>query len=282
MGAALSSVVSSGFGAVIDLTLASSVHRVDRRLASSLDRGGHGDLTFRTHVGTTPVVVGLATYHLRTSDARTSLWGGVQVAVLEMHGRYGRGLDIRLVEDEYVIGTRPDACNIRVEDDDAVSRLHARIERHQGPTWSIIDTDSKNGTLVNASPLVGERTLRPGDEIHIGRHTKFVFRESVTQGRTTDLLDPPPPLTPRQRAVLIELVRPWYEQGPLVPPATTSTIADRLYVSDGAVKNQFGALYDKFGIFEPEPGGEPRRPQLARMVWQRGVIRPEDFKKPPE
>ena len=200
------------------------------------------------------------------------------MAVLEVHGFHGRGLDVTLVDDVYVIGRAP-ACEIHIDDDGAVSRAHARLNRFGADVWSIVDLDTRNGTRVDGKPIVGEHTLRHGEEIALGRHTRLVFRNAVAAGgATTAVVDPPPELTAGQRRVLVELVRPFYEEGrAFAPPATVAAIAKALYVGDGAVKNQLSALYDKFGIFEDADDGVPRHVLLANAAVDRGAVGPKDM-----
>jgi len=69
------------------------------------------------------------------------------------------------------IGRAPTAT--LVISDAQVSRLHARIDLSDGlPT--LRDLDSRNGTLLNARPIGGLRTLRDGDEIDVGL-TRIVY-----------------------------------------------------------------------------------------------------------
>jgi diguanylate cyclase (GGDEF)-like protein len=50
-----------------------------------------------------------------------------------------------------------------------VSRHHAVVERDPGgQCWLLRDLNSKNGTLLNDTPLLGEATLRHGDRLKIG------------------------------------------------------------------------------------------------------------------
>jgi hypothetical protein len=58
--------------------------------------------------------------------------------------------------------------------DPHVSRLHARIDAADGEV-RLCDLESRNGTSVNARPIEGSVTLKPGDEIRIGR-ARIVFR----------------------------------------------------------------------------------------------------------
>jgi diguanylate cyclase (GGDEF)-like protein len=52
-------------------------------------------------------------------------------------------------------------------DDDAVSRRHARLEK-RGEVWVVMDTGSRNGTLVNDREITGVVTLARGDRLQIG------------------------------------------------------------------------------------------------------------------
>src|SRR5512145_3402860 len=54
--------------------------------------------------------------------------------------------------------------------DQWLSRHHAAIELRDDGHW-VNDLRSKNGTLLNGSPLAGWRRLRPGDVITLGEHT---------------------------------------------------------------------------------------------------------------
>lgn len=56
--------------------------------------------------------------------------------------------------------------------DTQLSRQHAIIKR-TADGFRIADLGSKNGTIVNGSPIASPRLLKPGDRIQIGR---FVFR----------------------------------------------------------------------------------------------------------
>jgi serine phosphatase RsbU (regulator of sigma subunit)/pSer/pThr/pTyr-binding forkhead associated (FHA) protein len=54
--------------------------------------------------------------------------------------------------------------------DQWLSRHHAAIELREDGHW-VSDLRSKNGTLLNGSPLAGWRRLRAGDVITLGEHT---------------------------------------------------------------------------------------------------------------
>ena len=52
-------------------------------------------------------------------------------------------------------------------DHESVSRRHA-VVRRKGSTVTVEDLGSRNGTLVNGSPIATPRRLSPGDEITVG------------------------------------------------------------------------------------------------------------------
>ena len=200
------------------------------------------------------------------------------MAILQIFGARGQGLDVMLdSQDVLHIGAK-EGCEIIVEGDPAVSRVNSRLERRVS-VWSITDCGSRNGTFVNGTRVVLERRLEHGDEITMGSHTKLVFRDAKQDQRTdTAPTAPLPRLTPTEREVLKELMRPWYEGGAFQPVATVDEIAARRYTRDGAVKNCLGNLYDKFGIPEIDPDNRAdRRTRLAQRAWQAGALGPHDF-----
>ncbi len=74
---------------------------------------------------------------------------------------------VRLVPGERVtIGRAP--TNQVVVHDDRASRVHAEIHETAGG-WAVRDLESRNGTLVEDEPFVGDRLLAPGDRVGIGR-----------------------------------------------------------------------------------------------------------------
>ena len=71
--------------------------------------------------------------------------------------RVGRGRDMEL----------------RIEDDDGVSRHHAEIQ-YDGSTHVLVDLGSRNGTSVHGEPAM-RRTLRDGDVVLFGPRASFRF-----------------------------------------------------------------------------------------------------------
>jgi DNA-binding transcriptional ArsR family regulator len=61
-------------------------------------------------------------------------------------------------------------------------------------------------------------------------------------------------LTPRERVVLVELCRPLLSANVFTQPASVREIAEVLVVSEAAVKQHLGRLYEKFGVVDDVAG----------------------------
>jgi S1-C subfamily serine protease len=74
--------------------------------------------------------------------------------------------------EEITLGRDP-GCQVAYDPqrDDAVSRRHATIKIAKGdrPTFSIVDQNSANGTMVNGTRIAGEQELMPGDKVQLGK-----------------------------------------------------------------------------------------------------------------
>jgi hypothetical protein len=170
--------------------------------------------------------------------------------------------------DRITIG-KSSTNDLALIEDQVVSRLHAVLERF-GAGWSIRDLGSRNGTFVNGERISREHALRPGDEIRIGR-TRFVFKSEpsdVMESSPTEGAQAPPELTRRERDILLELCRPVLSGNVFNEPATVREIAERLVVTEAAVKQHLTNLYDKFQITE----GGRRRVDLANEAVKRGAV----------
>jgi DNA-binding CsgD family transcriptional regulator len=166
-------------------------------------------------------------------------------------------------------------ADLVISDDPAVSRVHIVLEQI-GRGWFVRDLGSHNGTQVNGERLLGERPLRDGDELLVGR-TRLVYRDrSSSKETTTQSLTAPPSLTPREHDVLLELCRPVLCGNVFTPPAAVREIAQALIVTQAAVKQHLGRLYDKFGIYEDT--GEARRVRLANEAVRRGAVTMADIR----
>lgn len=181
-----------------------------------------------------------------------------------------RGRDLRALDSERLtVGTL--ASNDVVVDADGVSRLHAVFERF-GDSWCLRDLGSRNGTFVNGARIIGDHVLHAGDEVLLGR-LRLVFR-GPAGGVETAAVAQPPPLTPRERDVLLALCRPLLTGDAFTEPASIRAIAAELVVSEAAVKQHLSRLYVKFDLDTP---GERRRVLLANAAVARGAVRLGDL-----
>ena len=188
---------------------------------------------------------------------------------VEVWGRGGR--ELRALDSERMtVGTLD--SNDLVVDADGVSRVHAAFERIGG-AWCVRDLGSRNGTFVNGGRIIGERALHSGDEIVLGR-LRLLFRAPV-QGKETAAIAQPPPVTPRERDVLLALCRPLLTGDAFTEPASIRAIAAELVVSEAAVKQHLSRLYVKFDVAAQ---GERRRVQLANAAVARGAVKVGDLR----
>jgi DNA-binding CsgD family transcriptional regulator len=188
---------------------------------------------------------------------------------VEVWGRSGR--ELRALDAERLtVGTLE--SNDVVVDSDGVSRVHAVFERF-GETWCVRDLGSRNGTYVNGSRVIGEHALHPGDEISLGR-LRLLFH-GPRRGTETASISQPPPLTPRERDVLVALCRPLLAGDVFTEPASIRTVAAELVVSEAAVKQHLSRLYDKFGV---PSDSERRRVELANAAVARGAVKLGDLR----
>jgi DNA-binding CsgD family transcriptional regulator len=166
--------------------------------------------------------------------------------------------------------------DISIADPEA-SAVHAALEPLAG-AWTISDLSSRNGTFVNGERVLAERPLHRGDEIRIGR-SRLVYRPEST-ATPIDLTATPlgvPDLTRREREVLLALCSGRMPDAIFVEPATTREIATALHVTDAAVKQHLGNLYNKFALTLP---AERTRARLANEALRRGVISVADIRNP--
>ena len=195
-------------------------------------------------------------------------------AYLEVWGPEGSRL-VPLVGDLVTIG-KADGNDVRIESDPTVSRAHAVIER-LGQVWCLRDLGSRNGTQVNGKRITAQSALHSGDEVRLGR-TRVVFKMTAgAEMSATRAGEPPPPLTRRERDVLVALCRPLMTGGVFRQPSSTKEIAGQLVVTEAAVKQHLLHLYDKFGIYGSL---ERRRVQLANEALARGAVSLADLRDP--
>jgi predicted component of type VI protein secretion system len=177
------------------------------------------------------------------------------------------GRQLPVTGERLVIGRSP--TSDVVLDDGQVSRVHAVLERVAG-MWTLRDVGSRNGTRVNGSRVVTQIRVRAGDEIAMG-DTRLSVRDRGPghDPDVTQATEAPPRLTPRERDVVLALFATMNPSEAFTEPASTSRIAQALWISDGAVKQHLASLYRKFGIIDH---ARNRRMRLANEALQRGAI----------
>ena len=81
-----------------------------------------------------------------------------------------------LDEDATLVVGRAEDAGLRI-DNHSISRQHCQVSSVTG-VFQVADLNSRNGTQVNGRVVVGQHTLRAGDEITIGQVT-LVFHQQV-------------------------------------------------------------------------------------------------------
>ena len=178
-----------------------------------------------------------------------------------------RSWRLELQADRSTVGKAAEN-DVPLADDATASHLHAVLERFQAG-WCVSDLGSSNGTWVNGERIWASRRLRHGDEIRIGQ-TRLVFRDPLSgAGAPTEAEAKAPGLTTRERDVLLALCRPLLARDMFTEPASTRAIAEELVITQAAVKQHLGNLYDKFGVAADD---DHRRARLANEALRRGAV----------
>jgi hypothetical protein len=178
----------------------------------------------------------------------------------------GAGRELLTIPAPRVTIGSSDAADVVVADG-SVSRVHALLE-WLGGSWFVQDLGSRNGTFVNGERVQVRRVVRPSDEVRLGRARLVLRGVGGAAGPVTVVVDEAPMLTPRERDVLISLCQPVLAGDPFTEPASVHRIATDLVVTDTAVKQHLGRLYDKFGVLD----GERRRSRLANAALATGAV----------
>ncbi|MFN8108664.1 MAG: FHA domain-containing protein [Thermoleophilia bacterium] len=175
--------------------------------------------------------------------------------------------------DRLVMGRRG-GCEVCMDWDGRVSRVHAKLER-VADDWTVVDDGlSRNGTFVNGQRVQAQHRLSDRDVIRMG-HTTIQFRSPHTGELPTApgtlpvmLTD----LTDTKLRILAALCRPLLTTaGMSALPATNEQVAGEVHLSVEAVKGHLRELYRRFGI-EDLPQNE-KRLRLARSAINMGLVR---------
>ncbi len=172
---------------------------------------------------------------------------------------------------------RDPMCEVCLDHDDQVSRLHAELE-NVGDVWALTDFGlSRNGSFVNEERVSGQRVLHDADVLRLG-HTYLLFRSPLerdareTRKATNGEL---PALTQKQRRILIALCRPYREASPFVTPASNQEIACEVSLSVDRIKAYLGALFELLGV-ENLPQTH-KRARLAELALRTGLVTRRDL-----
>ena len=158
---------------------------------------------------------------------------------------------------------RGEEVDVRLKDDEQISRLHAELARIGGE-WTLSDDGlSRNGTFLNGERISGRKRLVDGDELRIGTQI-VIFRAPLpaTIDETVASRElPQVELTETQRRILGALCRPFKDGSPYATPATNREIAEQVFLSVDAVKGHLRVLFEKFEI-----GDLPQNQKRVRLV----------------
>lgn len=168
-------------------------------------------------------------------------------------------------------------CEICLDHDEQVSRLHAEVE-NVGDVWALADHGlSRNGSFVNEERVTGQRVLHDGDVLRFGA-THLLFRSPVereareTRAATSGEM---PALTATQRRILVALCRPYRDASPFVTPASNQDIAREVSLSVDRVKAHLGAMFALIGV-EDLPQTH-KRARLAELALRMGLVTRRDL-----
>jgi pSer/pThr/pTyr-binding forkhead associated (FHA) protein len=188
-----------------------------------------------------------------------------------------RIVDLGTASERITLG-RSDHCDVPLEWDPKISRLHAELEL-VGDVWVVVDDGlSSNGTHVSGERVAGRRRLRHGDLIRLG-DTMVAFCDPGPAAPGTTLADDmqvaAATVTDAQRKVLIALCRPFKNQVTDAVPSTNPQIAEELVLSVAAVKTHLRALFRAFEL-EDLPQSEKRR-KLVAAAFASGLVNDRDL-----
>jgi DNA-binding NarL/FixJ family response regulator len=140
--------------------------------------------------------------------------------------------------------------------------------------WFVEDLGSRNGTFIGANRITGRTAIRPGVEFRVGL-ARITLRGVVAGGRPeTETIEAPPLVTRREHDVLVALCLPLLSGDPFTEPGSIREIAERLIVSDAAVKQHLSNLFTKFNVGD----GDRRRVRLANAALNSGAVTLGDLK----
>jgi len=201
------------------------------------------------------------------------------------------GTRFHLHDEKNIVGRSP-GCAIRL-DDQSVSRQHAEITRVSGG-WSIKDLGSKNGTVVNRSPVTEPVIIGHLDLIKVGIYLLRLITQhvSVTEEMklpvdmltrdTTDFVEMPPPdgrtaSEEREKAEMPPAMEEEEEPEPKGPPKWRRFIAPAVLVLVVII----AGIYFAQRFFFAEPTKPPvKKPSVTKPVPNLPTTGPQVPSKP--
>jgi hypothetical protein len=172
---------------------------------------------------------------------------------------------------------RDEGCDVCLDWDAGVSRLHARLER-SGGSWTVYDGGlSRNGTFVNGDRVNAHRVLNDQDQLRFGS-TELRFRDTTQKRSRTVILGAElaaPAVSAAQKRVLLALCRPYKCHSAFARPASNREIAEELVLTVDAVKSHLRALFAKFNL-DDLPQNE-KRLRLVEQAFVHGSVRDSEL-----
>jgi pSer/pThr/pTyr-binding forkhead associated (FHA) protein len=175
---------------------------------------------------------------------------------------------------QLTIGRRSE-CDLALEWDGRVSRLHAELLLISGEWIAADDGLSANGTWVGDTRLNGRRRLRDGDLIRIGE-TILAFCSPAEGSAATINVSAEHLMvrvTPAQRRVLVALCRPFLLTGSLTAPSNAE-IAAELFLSIDSIKTHIKALFEAFSLHDS--ASRLKRAELVERAVRSGSVLERD------
>jgi pSer/pThr/pTyr-binding forkhead associated (FHA) protein len=215
--------------------------------------------------------------HLATPSelqARIEASRGTDPFILLRHPDRGQVIVSLTARERLSIGRRGE-CDLALEWDGRVSRLHAELLL-VGGEWVVADDGlSANGTWVDETRLSGRRRLRDGDLIRVGE-TVLAFCSPAEGSASTINVDAAGlgiRVTPAQRRVLVALCRPYLLTGGLTAPSNAELAAE-LFLSVDSIKTHMKALFEAFGL--DGSSSRVKRAELVERAVRRGDVAMRD------
>lgn len=161
-----------------------------------------------------------------------------RILIKHISGSRANQIDVFLIQEnkEIRFGRDPSAeVKFDPDRDDQVSRMHARISQDPADKtlFTVTDLESRNGTFINKTRILGKARLYPGDRVQLGvGGPEIEFDLDPCPPGLTRLASPPEAMTPRatrQEPTLVAATqRIGAQQAPPQPPAVGRATVERL------------------------------------------------------